>query len=87
MVASTILISAGPKPVNVRLCFKWVNPGPIGPCRSVIGAPTEGLLSRENENVLDMATVMRRGVNLGSASPRAELFADQCDRRQLVFAG
>jgi hypothetical protein len=46
MLASTLLISVGPKPVKVRLCLGRLNPGPTGPWRSAIGAPTEGFRSR-----------------------------------------
>jgi hypothetical protein len=47
MLASTILMSPGPNPVNVRLCLGRLKPGPTGPCRSEIGAPTEGRRSRK----------------------------------------
>jgi hypothetical protein len=46
MLASTFLISPGPKPVTVRLCLGRVNCGPTGPLRSESGALVEGLLSR-----------------------------------------
>jgi len=40
---STLLMSPAPKPVKVRLCLGRVTPeGPMGPLRSVIGAPVEG---------------------------------------------
>lgn len=32
--------------MNVRLCLGRLNPGPTGPWRSPIGAPTESLRSR-----------------------------------------
>lgn len=31
ILASTLLISAGPKPVKVRLCLGRLKPGPMGP--------------------------------------------------------
>jgi len=46
MLASTFLISPGPKPVTVLLCFGLVNWGPTGPWRSANGALIEGRLSR-----------------------------------------
>ena len=46
MLDSTLLISEGPKPVAVRLCFGLVNSGPTGPWSSEMGAFVEGLLSR-----------------------------------------
>lgn len=46
MLASTLLISLGPKPVTVRLCFGRVKPGPTGPWSSASGALVEGLRSR-----------------------------------------
>ena len=46
MLASTLLISCGPKPVAVLLCFGLEIPGgPTGSCKSVIGAELDGLLS------------------------------------------
>lgn len=51
MLASTFLISAGPKPVKVRLCLGRLNPGPTGPRRSAMGAPTEGLRSRRSDMI------------------------------------
>jgi hypothetical protein len=46
MLASTLLISLGPKPVTVLLCFGRVKAGPTGPCKSPSGALVEGLRSR-----------------------------------------
>jgi hypothetical protein len=47
MLASTLLISPAPKPVNVRLCLGRVKPGPTGPCiNEETGEPIEGFLSR-----------------------------------------
>jgi hypothetical protein len=46
MLASTLLISLGPKPVTVRLCLGRVMLGPTGPLRSAMGALVEGLRSR-----------------------------------------
>lgn len=47
MLASTLLISAAPKPVVVRLCFgREIPSGPTGPLRSVMGADVDGFLSR-----------------------------------------
>jgi hypothetical protein len=47
MLASTVLISPGPKPVTVLLCFGRVKlAGPTGPCKSEMGALVEGRLSR-----------------------------------------
>lgn len=46
MLASTFLISLGPKPVTVLLCLGRVNEGPTGPLRSPRGALVEGLRSR-----------------------------------------
>ena len=47
ILASTLLISAAPKPVAVRLCLGREMPsGPTGPWRSVMGADEDGLLSR-----------------------------------------
>ena len=41
-----LLISEGPKPVDVRLCLGLVMPsGPTGPLRSEIGAEVEGFRS------------------------------------------
>lgn len=56
MLASTLLISPGPKPVAVRLCLGRVKPGPTGPCSWEIGAPMEGFRSRGSRWVGD-ATV------------------------------
>jgi hypothetical protein len=42
------LISAGPKPVAVLLCFGRVKSGPTGPFRSDSGAEVDGLLSRRD---------------------------------------
>lgn len=47
ILASTALISAGLNPVKVRLCLGRLKPGPTGPWRSEMGAPTEGLRSRD----------------------------------------
>jgi hypothetical protein len=47
MLASTLLISPGPKPVTVRLCFGRVKlAGPTGPWSSERGALVEGFRSR-----------------------------------------
>lgn len=47
ILASTLLISPGPNPVTVLLCFGLVNPsGPMGPLRSEMGALIEGRRSR-----------------------------------------
>jgi hypothetical protein len=47
------LISEGPKPVAVLLCFGREKAGPTGPCRSDSGAEVEGLLSlRDKEGRL-----------------------------------
>lgn len=46
MLASTDLMSDGPKPVKVRLCLGRLNPGPTGFVMSEMGAPTEGRRSR-----------------------------------------
>jgi hypothetical protein len=47
MLASTLLISPGPNPVTVLLCFGRVNcPGPTGPWKSDSGALVEGRRSR-----------------------------------------
>lgn len=44
--ASTVLISAGPRPVTVRLCFGLLTPGgPTGPAKSESGAEVDGLRS------------------------------------------
>lgn len=54
MLASTLLISAGPKPVTVRLCFGLLIPaGPMGPLRSEMGADELGLRSRAGASVLE----------------------------------
>jgi hypothetical protein len=45
MLASTLLISLGPKPVTVLLCFGREKVGPTGPWRSERGALVEGLRS------------------------------------------
>ena len=45
MLASTALISAGPKPVNVLLCLGRLKPGPTA-CSSATGTPMDGLRSR-----------------------------------------
>jgi hypothetical protein len=57
ILASTLLISDGPKPVKVRLCLGRLNPGPTGPWRSAMGAPTEGLRSRRGSVGSDDAMV------------------------------
>jgi hypothetical protein len=42
--ASAVLISAGPRPVTVRLCLGLLMPGgPIGPWSSAMGAEVDGL--------------------------------------------
>jgi hypothetical protein len=41
-----LLISLGPNPVTVLLCFGRVKAGPTGPCKSASGALVEGLRSR-----------------------------------------
>lgn len=47
MLASTFLISPGPKPVTVLLCLGRVKlAGPTGPLRSTSGALVEGRRSR-----------------------------------------
>lgn len=46
MLASTLLISPGPKPVTVLLCLGRVNCGPTGPLKSDSGALVEGRRSR-----------------------------------------
>jgi hypothetical protein len=47
MLASTLLMSPGPNPVTVLLCFGLVKlAGPTGPFRSVSGALIEGRRSR-----------------------------------------
>ena len=43
---SILLISPGPKPVAVRLCFGLLKPGPTGPWRSEMGALVESFRSR-----------------------------------------
>lgn len=45
ILASTALISAGPKPVNVLLCLGRLKPGPTA-CSSATGTPMDGLRSR-----------------------------------------
>lgn len=45
MLASTLLMSLGPKPVTVLLCLGRVKVGPTGPLRSESGALVEGLRS------------------------------------------
>jgi hypothetical protein len=50
MLASTLLISLGPKPVTVLLCFGRVKlAGPTGPLKSAMGALMEGRRSRAGE--------------------------------------
>lgn len=63
MLASTLLISDGPKPVKVRLCLGRLNPGPTGPCKSEMGAPTEGLRSWAWDDVVvdDMVVLCTDG--------------------------
>ena len=56
MLDSTLLISPGPNPVAVRLCFGRVKSGPIGPLRSEMGALVEALRSRV---VVEVAIVTR----------------------------
>ena len=46
MLASTLLMSAAPKPVTVLLCFGLVNSGPTGPFNSEMGALVDAFLSR-----------------------------------------
>lgn len=54
MLASTLLISAGPKPVTVRLCLGLEIPaGPMGPLKSVMGADELGRRSRAGASVLE----------------------------------
>ena len=48
--ASTALISAGAMPVNVRLCFGRLKPGPTG-LRSSTGTPMDGLRCRTKGSV------------------------------------
>lgn len=45
MLDSTLLMSAAPKPVDVRACFGLVKAGPTGPRSSDTGALVEGLRS------------------------------------------
>jgi hypothetical protein len=45
MLASTLLMSAAPKPVAVRLCFGRLKPGPTGPTNVEMGAPMESFRS------------------------------------------
>jgi hypothetical protein len=53
MLASTLLISPGPKPVTVLLCFGLVKlAGPTGPARSDSGALVEGFRSRAGADVV-----------------------------------
>jgi hypothetical protein len=53
MLASTLLISLGPKPVAVLLCLGLVKlAGPTGPCRSASGELMEGRRSRAGAGVI-----------------------------------
>jgi hypothetical protein len=45
MLASTLLMSAAPKPVAVRLCLGRLKPGPTGPTNVEVGAPIESFRS------------------------------------------
>jgi hypothetical protein len=59
MLASTLLISCGPKPVTVRLCLGRVIPaGPTGPLKSVMGADELGLRSRAGRSVFAVVEAM-----------------------------
>lgn len=70
MLASTLLISPGPKPVTVLLCFGRVKlAGPTGPLRSASGALIEGRRSRAGEASVAMVSRTR---GLGSGEQRAE---------------
>ena len=57
MLASTLLISPGPKPVTVLLCFGRVKlAGPTGPLKSAMGALVEGRRSRAGAAAVAMLT-------------------------------
>ncbi len=58
MLDSTALMSPGPKPVAVRLCFGRVKPGPTGPDNVDIGALVEGLRSRGDEDTAAAAMML-----------------------------
>ena len=57
---SILLISEGPKPVDVRLCFGLLMPGPTGPARVLIGAPIEGVRSRGRLSTSAEAMAVKR---------------------------
>lgn len=55
MLASTLLISDGPKPVTVLLCLGLVIPaGPTGPLKSVMGAEVLGRRSRRLASLVEV---------------------------------
>lgn len=65
-LASTALISAGPKPVAVLLCFGLVMPGgPTAVVKSLMGDETLGLRSRgpslEAKSVLVCSAILLAG--------------------------
>lgn len=62
------MISAGPKPVAVRLCFGLVNPGPMGPWSSDSGALVEGLRSRGER--VSTAEAIVQAVSTGETKKR-----------------
>lgn len=61
MLASTLLISLGPKPVAVRLCFGRLKPGPTGPTNVEMGAPIESFRSRGAPSTAAAAAMLRMG--------------------------
>lgn len=80
MLASTLLISEGPKPVKVRLCLGRLKPGPTGPWRSAMGAPTEGLRSRRGEVMVVVESLQLKAV-------RAVLRNEEDDERNIKWGG
>lgn len=64
MLASTLFISDGPKPVTVRLCLGRVMPaGPMGPLKSVMGADELGRRSRAGRSVTTFVSAMLGAYN------------------------
>jgi len=88
MLASTALISVGPNPVTVLLCFGLLKEGPTGPAKSARGADMEGRRSRVGIPVA-IFTICK-GVDHGGGVVRGceakeTLFGRKgCERRKLA---
>jgi hypothetical protein len=67
MLASTLLMSPGPNPVTVLLCFGLVKlAGPTGPLRSASGALVDGRRSRAGEATMLKIQLQQRSNYWGS---------------------